>query len=165
MIRSLQSLNAASDFLDAPGPSSAGGSLSQLLFEAAEVVDPSENLGQQIGRPTQSSPDSSARDPTRRGLIKNPPASHALLRSSEEFGFGNANDAIPSSPGHPPDPGPTSASLRLSVLPSLRLPIIPRSFHAPLSFSCPENFQVAGETSADDEMSLYAFPLLLLWND
>ena len=143
VIRSLQSLNTASEFpvsdgLDAPGPSS-GGSFPQLLFEAADVVGPPGGLAPQIGRLTRFSPGSPVLDTARRDLIKLPSASHLLQRP-------RAN--------HPHQ----TTNSRLHVLPSLRLSIIPRSFNAPLSFSCPENFQVTGETSGgpETEMSLYA---------
>lgn len=151
VIRSLEPLRAASGFpisdgLNVPGPSS-GGWVSQPLFEEADGGEPSKHMGPQAGRPTRSSPDSSVPDPVTRGLVKLPSVSHV---------FGKTKHAGRSGPWYTPDPPLSSGGSRLSVLPSLRLPIIPPSFPAPLSFSCPENFQVTGEISADVEMSLYA---------
>ena len=156
MIRSLESFNADSEFplpdvgLDVPGPSS-GGLLSQPLFGTVDVVELPENLRLQIGPLTRSNPDSSVVDPVRRDLIRLPSAS-PTLPNAQVFSFGRTIQ-----PGSRTAPSPPSTTIHsgLSVLPSLRLPIIPRAFHAPLSFSCPENFQVTGET--DFEMSLYAF--------
>lgn len=160
----IPSLHAASGFpfsdgLNAPGPSN-GWPVSQQQLDrprTADVVEPSENLGSQIGRLVRSGPDSSALGPVGENLIKSPSASRAL-QDLEAFVFGESKDSIQSGPQHAPNPLPSSPSSRLFVLPSLRLPIIPRSFHVPLSFSCPENFQITDGASPDLEMTLYASP-------
>ena len=141
---------------DTPGPLS-GGSFSQWSLDSAEdITEPSEDLGQQPGRPTRLGPDTPvcSSDLVRRYLIKLPSASH-VSQDSESFVPEETEHCVRSRPRHPRQPLPLSTGPRLIVLPSLRLPIIPRPLHTSLSFFPPENFQVSEGTSGT--MSLYAF--------
>jgi len=143
---------------DVPGPSSDGPSSQLLLDTPEEVADSSGTSGLQIGSPTRMSsdaPSSSSTDPVGWDLAKLPSLSHPFQGSGSFDPRGTERD-LRSEPRRPTNPpSPPSASMRLSVLPSLRLSIIPRPIHTPLSFFPPENFQVTGTTPGTLEMSLY----------
>ena len=153
VIRSLEALNPAAAIPDSDGlPGTWGDDLehvsSLLRDEAAETGGQSQSLHNlQTG---SSVPDPPGRDPT-----KLPSLSHRLLGSEPS----ETSLAVRPRPRHTLLHHSASSS-RLSVLPSLRLPIIPPSPYGPLSFSCPENFQVAGEASGNLEMTLCASPIV-----
>lgn len=140
---------------DAPGPSSAGPVSQMLIGRAEDVAEPSENPEPRIDhQPAPSSPDPVEWDQPLT-VSKVPSTSHAF-RDCRSFVSGGIEHDVQSGPPRPPNLLPPSTDSNLAVLPSLRLPIIPRPLHTPLSFFPPENFQVTGEASGNLEMSLYA---------
>ena len=130
-----------------PGPSSAG-SFSQWSLGEGAV---------ELGPQTESA-DSSVSPPSDRvGL----PATTQVTSTSHELW--DSRPVIPGGTGHDVRSGPPpSTSSRYFILPSLRLPTVPRPPHTPLSFFPPENFQVAGATLGNLEMTLYASLTVLL---
>ena len=141
---------------DTLGSSSGGSRSYRLLGKAGRVTLPSGNPGVQVDRPVRSGP-----DPVGWDVVKLPSMSHTFQGSGSFVSEGTRCDGR-SGLQHPTNALSLSASSRLFVLPSLRLSIVPRPLHTPLSFFPPENFQVAGETSGNLELSLYAFPTALL---
>ena len=136
-----------------PGPSSGRSFSYQLLGSPEEVADSSGKAGLQIGSPPRPDPDAphfSSADPVEWDLDKLHSTSHPCSGSFDPGGTKHDVRSGPRRPANPPSP-PSA----LFVLPSLRLSIIPRPLHTPLSFFPPENFQVTGETSGTLEMSLY----------
>lgn len=146
---------------DVLGPPSDGQCSYRLLSKAERVTVPSENPGLRVGRPVRSGPDPklyfSSTDPVERDLSQLPSTSHTS-RGSGSLVHGGTRHDVQSGSQYPTDPLSPSTSSRLLVLPSLRLATIPRPLHTSLSFFPPENFQIAGETPGNLEMSLYAFP-------
>ena len=132
-----------------PGPSSIGSVSRWLIDRSKEVAEPSANPGSQIDHPARSDPEPVGQDQLP-ATSKVSSTSHALSSAS-----GGIRHDVQLGPRRPPNL-PPSMSSKLSILPSLRLPIIPRPLHTPLSFFPPENFQVAGEASGNFEMLLYA---------
>jgi len=155
VIRSLPSAAHSFPFLDGaePGPSNAG-SFSQWSLEE-DVVDLELRT---------DSPDSSYSSSPDSVVLEELPETTEVTSSSHELRdswpiiSGGTKRGVQSRPWHPLP----STSSRYTVLPSLRLPIVPRPLHTPLSFFPPENFQVAGVRPGDLEMSLYASPIVLL---
>lgn len=156
VIRQLPSTAHSFPFLGGaePGPSSAGSFL-QWSLGGEDVAEP---------RRQTDSPDSSDSSTTNPGTRDDIPAatevavtSHELRDSRPIISGGTKRDAR-SGPRHPPP----SATPRYYILPSLRLPIVPRPLPTPLSFFPPENFQVTEAASGNLEMSLYEFLVMLL---
>ena len=149
---------ATHGFLFSDEDALADGSFPQRpLGRTEEVVEPSANLGLQIGRPDPSA-FSSVR-PVERDLVKLPSTSRAFRDPRPPVSGKNDVRYGLQCPKNLLSPSPSS---RLLILPALRLPTIPRPLRTPLSFFPPENFQVSGETSGNLEMSLYASLIALL---
>ena len=146
---------------DVLGPPSDGQCSYRLPSRTERVAVSSENPGLRVRRPVRSDPDPefyfSSADPVERDLSQLPSTSHTS-RGPGSLVPGGTRHHVRSGPQHTTDPLSPSTSSRLFVLPSLRLSVVPRPLHTPLSFFPPENFQVAGETPGNLEMSLYAFP-------
>ena len=138
---------------DPPGPSSDGPLSHRSFGVAEEVPDPSETPRLQVGRPVQLGHDpfgSSSADPVDWDPTKLPSTSHTF-QGFDPFVSGGIKCYVRSRPC----PTTPSTGLGLFVLPSLRLSIVPRPIHTPLSFFPPQRFQVAEGMSGDFEMSWY----------
>lgn len=141
---------------DPPGPSNDGSFLHQSFGAAEEAPDPSENPRLQVGRPVQSGRGAfgaSSADPVDWDPTKLPSTSHTF-QGFDPFVSGGIKRYVRSRPLRPTTPTTNSG---LFVLPSLRLSIVPRPIHTPLSFFPPQRFQVAEGMSGDFEMSWYEF--------
>lgn len=150
---------------DVLGPPSDGQCSYRLPSRTERVTVSSENPGLRVHCPVRSglNPDFhfSSADPVEWDLSQLPSTSHTSRGSGLVVHGGTRHD-VWSGPQHTTDSLSPSTSSRLFVLPSLRLSIVPRPLHTPLSFFPAENFQVAGETPGNLEMSLYAFPTAFL---
>lgn len=131
---------------DPPGPSNDA--------PFSHRSDPSETPGLQVGRPAQLGYDTfgpSSADPVDWDPTKLPSTSHTF-QGFDPFVSGGIKRYVRSRPLCPTTP---STDPGLFVLPSLRLSIVPRPIHTPLSFFPPQRFQVAEGMSGDFEMSWY----------
>ena len=137
---------------DPPGLSNDG-SFSYRSFGAGEdVPDAFESPRLQVGRPVQLGRDalgSSSADPVDWDPTKLPSTSHTF-QGFDPFVSGGIKRYVRSRPLRSTTP---STSSELLVLPSLRLSIVPRPIHTPLSFFPPQRFQVAEGMAGDFEMS------------
>ena len=143
----------------APGPSNVGSSL-WSLGRTGEVTELSGNLGPQIDHSVRFDPDPVQQDRlfAASRVLSTP---HAAQDCGPFVSWGAKHDVQPR-PQRPQNLLLPSTGSKFSILPSLRLSIVPRPIHIPLSFFPPENFQVTGGTPGNREMSLYASLILLL---